>query len=274
MSHNATAGLSIDKRLARRTPNVTGFESTDLKLTRGNTVKTKRSLVYILGIGGLLISGIITACTMAEKEKNGNTGILALLASATSASGPITPTLAAAGGNLQITLTWDTIAGAESYNLYHSTASGVTIQSGTKIAGVTSPYVHMGQANAVSRYYIVTAVRSGQEGPASNVQSAMAGLCGNGVSQAYASEACDDGNTTDNGNGCSATCKRVGTCGDNITQSIFESCDAGGINSAVCDSDCTAPVCGDGIRNAANGENCDDGNVNNGDGCNSTCSGI
>ncbi|TGM52218.1 hypothetical protein [Leptospira vanthielii] len=236
-------------------------------------MKKRRSLLYILGIGGLLISGIITACTMVEKEKNGSAGILALLTAASSATGSITPTLTAAGGNLQITLSWDTIAGAESYNLYHSASTGVTIQTGTKIANVTSPYVHTGQANAVSRSYILTAVRGGQEGPASKVQTVMAGECGNTVIQAYASEACDDGNTTDNGNGCSATCKRSGSCGDNITQSIFETCDLGGVNSAVCDSDCTAPVCGDGFRNANFGEACDDGNVNNGDGCNSTCSG-
>lgn len=232
-----------------------------------------RSLLFKLGIGGLLISGIITACNMSEKQENGRAGILALLTAVTSATGPITPTLTAAGGNLQITLSWDTIAGAESYNLYHSSSTGVNIQSGTKIAGATSPYVHTGQVNAVSRSYIVTAVRNGHEGPASSVQTAMAGSCGNGVIQAYASEACDDGNTTDDNNGCSTTCKRVGFCGDNVRQNLFEACDAGGVNSAACDSDCTAPVCGDGIRNAQNGESCDDGNVVNGDGCNSTCSG-
>ncbi|MCW7488825.1 DUF4215 domain-containing protein [Leptospira meyeri] len=236
-------------------------------------MKKRRNLLFKLGIGGLLISGIITACAMAKKNENGNVGILALLAAATSTIGPITPTLKAEGGNFQITLSWDTNAGAESYNLYHSTATGVTIQSGTKIASVNSPFVHTGQANAVSRSYILTAVRGGQEGPASNVQTAMAGQCGNGDIQTYAGEACDDGNTTDDNNGCSTTCKRVGFCGDSIRQNLFEACEVGGVNSPACDSDCTAPVCGDGIRNAPNGEVCDDGNVANGDGCNSTCSG-
>ncbi|MEZ4287237.1 MAG: DUF4215 domain-containing protein [Polyangiales bacterium] len=41
--------------------------------------------------------------------------------------------------------------------------------------------------------------------------------------------------------------------------------------SATCNTDCTVPVCGDGIANAAAGEGCDDGNVDAGDGCNATC---
>jgi cysteine-rich repeat protein len=40
-----------------------------------------------------------------------------------------------------------------------------------------------------------------------------------------------------------------------------------------CDFNCTPPVCGDGIVNQAAGEHCDDGNNNNTDACNNSCSG-
>jgi cysteine-rich repeat protein len=50
-----------------------------------------------------------------------------------------------------------------------------------------------------------------------------------------------------------------------------EDCDDAG-ESAVCDADCTAVDCGDGTRNATAGEECDDGNNVDGDGCEADCS--
>ena len=49
-----------------------------------------------------------------------------------------------------------------------------------------------------------------------------------------------------------------------------EDCDDAG-ETATCDEDCTAAVCGDGHVNPAAGEECDDGNVDNEDGCASDC---
>lgn len=54
-------------------------------------------------------------------------------------------------------------------------------------------------------------------------------------------------------------------CG-NGTLDPGEECDTGQA-SATCDIDCTAPVCGDSVVNAAAGEQCDDGNTAAGDGC-------
>jgi cysteine-rich repeat protein len=84
-------------------------------------------------------------------------------------------------------------------------------------------------------------------------------------------EDCDDGNTVDNGNGCSAACKLNNVCGDGVKQANGEQCDSGGVDSATCDADCTTPFCPDGHRNAAAGEQCDDGNTDNTDGCTSAC---
>ncbi|MEM9462860.1 MAG: MYXO-CTERM sorting domain-containing protein [Myxococcota bacterium] len=49
-----------------------------------------------------------------------------------------------------------------------------------------------------------------------------------------------------------------------------EDCDDMG-ESANCDADCTLAMCGDDITNATAGEECDDGNTDDGDGCSALC---
>ena len=92
--------------------------------------------------------------------------------------------------------------------------------------------------------------------------------CGDGVLNATAGEACDDGNRI-GGDGCSADCLSDETCGNGVVDP-GEICDDAG-ESLGCDSDCTAAACGDGVVNAAAGEACDDANNDDGDGCSSTC---
>jgi len=87
-------------------------------------------------------------------------------------------------------------------------------------------------------------------------------------------EQCDDGNNIDN-DGCSADCQLPDNCSDRCVESI--GCDGGFVctdgfcrNSACGDEvDCICATCGDGELDA--GEQCDDGNVINGDGCNVDC---
>jgi cysteine-rich repeat protein len=92
--------------------------------------------------------------------------------------------------------------------------------------------------------------------------------CGDNTTNPTAGEACDDGNT-DSGDGCSGDCSKVEVCGDGVVDSGEECDDAG--ESATCDSDCTAVVCGDSVTNVSAGEECDDGNTTNGDGCSDAC---
>lgn len=61
-------------------------------------------------------------------------------------------------GNERVTVTWSPVAGARSYNLYWSTASGVTKATGNRIAGVTSPFVQTGLNSDMTYFYVVTAV--------------------------------------------------------------------------------------------------------------------
>lgn len=60
------------------------------------------------------------------------------------------------------------------------------------------------------------------------------------------------------------------TCGDSIVDT-GEECDGGPDGSSTCDFDCTYSVCGDNIVNTLAGEECDDENTSNGDGCSSIC---
>ncbi len=113
-------------------------------------------------------------------------------------------------------------------------------------------------------------------------------VCGDGrvnksftPASATGPEECDDGGNS-NGDGCSSTCQLEASenleprCGDGVV-GADELCDTG-IDSATCDSDCTAPACGDGHVNktftpagAATFEHCDDGGTVDGDGCSAAC---
>ncbi|HBG06532.1 MAG: hypothetical protein A2075_24910 [Geobacteraceae bacterium GWC2_58_44] len=81
---------------------------------------------------------------------------------------PAAPTgVSASGGSNQVSLSWQAVSGAGSYNLYWSTTSGVTTATGTKITSVGSPYLQTGLSAGSTFYYIVTAVNGAGEGPAS-----------------------------------------------------------------------------------------------------------
>lgn len=104
------------------------------------------------------------------------------------------------------------------------------------------------------------------EGFCAPVTGGDTGECGNGI--------VDPGEDCDEGGVDTATCDSDCTavmCGDSHTNSAAgEPCDDGG-ESAGCDADCTLVVCGDGLHNEAAGEQCDDGNTVDGDGCSGSC---
>jgi lysophospholipase L1-like esterase len=73
---------------------------------------------------------------------------------------PLAPTglTAAQTGNDEATISWDAVGGAITYNIYWSTASTVSSQTGTKIEAAKSPYLHSGLIEETTYYYVVTAV--------------------------------------------------------------------------------------------------------------------
>jgi len=91
--------------------------------------------------------------------------------SITLGSVPSAPTgVTATAGNGQVSVSWSSVSGATSYNIYWSTTSGVTKTTGTKLTGTTSPYTHTGLTNGTTYYYVVTAENSaGQSTESSEV---------------------------------------------------------------------------------------------------------
>jgi cysteine-rich repeat protein len=127
---------------------------------------------------------------------------------------------------------------------------------------------------------------------------ASATVCGNTLLEN--GEQCDDGNLL-NGDGCTSlcivefcgdiicnnyenfltcpcdcgNCPVIEFCGDGIVQSGEECDDENNNNGDGCSATCQIeqekpPICGDHLINQAN-ETCDDGNLNNNDGCSATC---
>ena len=112
-------------------------------------------------------------------------------------------------------------------------------------------------------------------------------VCGDSVVNAAAGETCDDGNTTTEacdygessctvcGPNCTEVSGEVLYCGNGTVEGT-EECDDGNVNPGDgCRNNCTVEVCGDGIVDTSTtpsrNETCDDGNNVAGDGCSPTC---
>jgi hypothetical protein len=79
---------------------------------------------------------------------------------------------ATAAGPGEVNLSWQTVPGADSYNLYYSRRAGVTRQTGTPVRWVVSPFTHSGLAEGTTYYYVVTAVTAAGESAESAETSA------------------------------------------------------------------------------------------------------
>jgi fibro-slime domain-containing protein len=99
--------------------------------------------------------------------------------------------------------------------------------------------------------------------------------CGDGQVE-FELEQCDDGVNQDlyGVDGCTPACQKPAYCGDWSVDSLFgEECDDGANDGSygTCNADCTlAPRCGDG-EVQQQFEECDDGNLVDGDGCTIGC---
>jgi len=72
----------------------------------------------------------------------------------------------------KITLDWDTIQGATSYNLYWSTSPGIAYTNGATFNVLNPPFVHDGLTNGTKYFYVIT-TRAGtsESGPSSEIEA-------------------------------------------------------------------------------------------------------
>ena len=107
---------------------------------------------------------------------NGESAVSSPEMSAIPGTPPAAPTgVIASAGNGQVTVSWNPAAGAASYNIYHGTAAGVTIATGTKVAGAVSPSIVTGLTNGTPYFFVVTAVNGYGESTESSEVSATPG---------------------------------------------------------------------------------------------------
>ncbi len=102
------------------------------------------------------------------------------------------------------------------------------------------------------------------------------GVCGDGAVQGAYGEECDAGEMNGTAESdCDSQCRwlRLPQCGDGIVDPVSEQCDLaernGDYESTLCLSNCIFPYCSDGITEV--NEECDDGNLFDGDGCDAVC---
>lgn len=90
--------------------------------------------------------------------------------------------VSATAGNAQVTIGWDAVTGAVSYNLYWKNAAGVTTADAV-LPEVTPPYVHAGLTNGTAYFYAVTALDANGESVLSLEVSATPQVPAPGVPQ-------------------------------------------------------------------------------------------
>jgi len=154
--------------------NVYYATTTGVTTSNGTKVSNATSPAVLTSLAAGTTYYYIVTAVNSTGESTASTQVSATTLSATPApTVPAAPTgITATGGANQVTVSWTAVTGATSYNIYYSTASGMTTMTGTKIASVTSPYVHTGLTAGTTYYYIVTAVNSAGESAASTQASA------------------------------------------------------------------------------------------------------
>ena len=113
----------------------------------------------------VLMVAVLCLCT----QLSPNT--LKMISFSDNSNPPSAPVIKSAiAGVGSITVSWDTVSGAQSYNLFYHTGPTVDTTTGTKMAGVTSPVQIPGLTNDTQYAIAVCAANaSGESGPSNTV---------------------------------------------------------------------------------------------------------
>ncbi|MEO5916425.1 MAG: cellulase family glycosylhydrolase [Luteolibacter sp.] len=109
-----------------------------------------------------LVNGTTYYYVVSALNSGGESGNSTQASATPQAAAPPAPTgLAAAGGNTQVALTWNTASGATSYNVKRATVNGGPYTTITNITGTS--FTNTGLANGTTYYYVVSALNAGSE---------------------------------------------------------------------------------------------------------------
>ncbi len=181
-SPSASRNLVNDLDMSLQNPSSTIYYPNGLSTAdstnnvEGIDITSPAAGVYCLAIAGknipngpqpyaLVVSGNITALTYPA-----SCGAVPSIPGGVSAS----------GGANQITINWNIATNATSYNIYWSTAPGVTRATGTRITNVSRPYTHTGLTAGITYYYVVTALNAFGESTESSQASAVPSISSSG----------------------------------------------------------------------------------------------
>jgi uncharacterized repeat protein (TIGR02543 family) len=151
---------------------------------------TSYNLYYFAGstvdkTTGTKIAGAISPATVASLTNgtkyafaastvnvNGESPLSAVQTATPQIPAPSAPNIAAViSGNAKVTVSWNAVSGAASYNLYYAAGTSVD-KTGTKMAGVTSPVDVTGVTNGTTYVFALSAVNAGGESALSSIQTA------------------------------------------------------------------------------------------------------
>jgi fibronectin type 3 domain-containing protein len=169
------SALGGSKQVTVSWPAVAGATSYNLYWSTSSGVNTSTGTKITGASSPYLQTGLAAGTSyyyvVTAVNGSGESAPSAQTTAATAAPVPVVPAaptgVTATGGTNQVSVSWSAVSGATSYNLYYSTASGVTVANGTKVTGVSSSYLLTGLAASTPYYVIVTAVNATGEGAAS-----------------------------------------------------------------------------------------------------------
>lgn len=146
---------------------------------KGAPISLSNSTQLLSTAGTLGLANAIDAFSNnAARNTSGATPSNTLTSDLQSSTGelPIAPPtgVTADAGIGQVTVRWNAVSGASSYNLYYGISPGLTKSNGAQILGVTSPYTVTSLAEGVTYYFMVTANSGSGESAPSNIESAPA----------------------------------------------------------------------------------------------------
>jgi fibronectin type 3 domain-containing protein len=162
--NNVPGAVSYNIYLAGKA-GVTKFNSNRIPQAANPITVTDLALgkTYYFGITAISESGesdILSEKSYTVTDKDGLLGFGDLIPQGRISKGQTTQKQVPEG---PVTLTWENVPNAVSYNIYWSESPGVTKQKGTKIANVPNPYTIKGLKRRKTYYFVVTAVSNSGE---------------------------------------------------------------------------------------------------------------